>query len=90
MEVGACGIACEVCAAFNNGACPGCVAGNGESALARLDAQRERLGSSCPILECAFGNRVGYCLRDCDKFPCEILYQGFPYSHDFLNIFKRV
>ena len=90
MKIGACGIACEVCGYFTKGMCEGCVAGNGEDALERLDAQKKKLGFSCPVLECAFGSKVGYCLKDCEKFPCDVLYQGIPYSKGFLDIFKKV
>jgi len=89
MEIGACGIACGVCGFFTKGMCPGCVAGNDEGASDKLDTQKKNLGFTCPVLECAFSSKVGYCLKDCDKFPCDVLYQGFPYSKEFLDIFKR-
>ena len=88
MNIGACGIACEVCAVFARGDCPGCVAGNDITASQKLDAQKEKLGFTCPVLECAVSSKVGYCLKDCGKFPCDVLYQGFPYSKEFLDIFK--
>lgn len=89
MRIGACGIACEVCAPFNSGGCPGCLAGNDKSAPQKLNEQKKKLGFSCPVLECAVNNKVGYCLKDCDRFPCDVLYRGFPYSTGFLDIFKR-
>jgi len=89
MEIGACGIACEVCSYFAKGACEGCVAGNDEAAAKKLDMQKSKLGFTCPVLECAFNNKVAYCPKDCDKFPCEVLYRGFPYSKGFLDIFKK-
>ena len=89
MRIGACGIACEVCSYFVKGACEGCVAGNDEGAAKKLDIQKSKLGFTCPVLECAFNSKVGYCLKDCDKFPCEVLYRGFPYSKGFLDIFKE-
>jgi len=89
MEIGACGIACGVCALFARGICPGCVAGNDAGVSEKLDAHKKKLGSICPVLKCAVANKVGYCLRDCDEFPCDVLYRGFPYSKRFLNIFKE-
>jgi len=67
MNIGACGIACEVCAVFARGDCPGCVAGNDDTASQKLDAQKEKLDWTCPVLECAINNRVGYCLKDCPQ-----------------------
>jgi hypothetical protein len=89
MKVGACGIACEVCGYFVRGMCEGCVAGNDEGAANKLEMQKSKLGFTCPVLECAFKKKIGYCLKDCDKFPCETLYKGFPYSKGFLDIFKK-
>ena len=89
MKIGACGIACEVCACFTRGGCEGCVAGNDEGAANILESQKAKLGVNCPVLECASTNKVGYCLKDCDKFPCEVLYRGAPYSAVFLDIFKQ-
>jgi hypothetical protein len=89
MKVGACGIACEVCGFLAQGKCEGCVPGNDKSASAKLDFQRKQFGFACPVLECAAKSRVGYCLKDCDKFPCDVLYRGFPYSKAYLDIFKR-
>lgn len=89
MEIGACGIACGVCGHFVEGRCEGCVAGNDEGVAKKLEIQRSKLGFVCPVLECAFGNKIAYCLKDCDKFPCEVLYRGFPYSKRFLGIFKE-
>ena len=89
MKIGACGIACEVCSYSVGGICEGCLAGDDEDAANKLEMQKAKLGFNCPVLECAFSNKVGYCLKDCDKFPCEVLYRGFPYSEGFLNIFKK-
>ena len=88
MKVGACGIACEVCGIFSKGECEGCVAGTDEGASVFLASLKEKLGFGCSVLECAINNNVAYCLKDCDKFPCDVLYQGFPYSKEFLDIFK--
>jgi len=89
MKIGACGIACDVCGHLAKGMCEGCVAGNDEGALMKANAQKKQFGFCCPVLECASSRKVGHCLKDCDKFPCELLYRGFPYSKGFLDIFKR-
>jgi hypothetical protein len=81
----ACGIACEVCKLKEM--CGGCVPGTDERAPARLE-QLKGMGLPCPVLECAIKNKVDYCLR-CDKFPCDVHYQGFPYSKNLLDVFKR-
>ena len=89
MNIGACGIACEVCSYLAKGMCDGCAPGNDEGASMKLDAQKKRFGLTCPVLECAYSSKVGHCLKDCDKFPCDLLYQGFPYGKAWLNLFKR-
>lgn len=85
----ACGVACEVCGVLAKGGCPidGCVAGNDPRAPERLEKLKAAVGESCAVLECAIKNKVDYCLR-CEKFPCEIHYQEYPYSRKFLDIFK--
>jgi len=89
MQIGACGIACEVCGYFIKGICSGCVAGTDENATKVLDTQKKELGYSCPVLECALTRKVDYCLKDCDEFPCDLLYRGLPYSQEFLDFFKK-
>jgi len=89
MKIGACGIACEVCGFLAKGVCEGCVAGNDEGASMKLDTQKKQFGFACPVLECNFSRKAGYCLKDCDSFPCDVLYRGFPYSKGFLDIFKK-
>ncbi len=90
MKIGACGIACEVCAYFVKGLCEGCVAGDDEGAAEVLEIQRQKLGSHCPVLECASRNKIGYCLKDCDEFPCEIMYRRSPYRGEFLDMFEDI
>jgi hypothetical protein len=88
--VGACGISCEVCRKNIDGTCIIGRCAPGSKALEKLAKQKETLGFTCPILECAFREKVEYCLRDCEKFPCEIYYEKeFPYSRSFLEIFKK-
>jgi hypothetical protein len=52
----------------------------------------------CPLLECAVERKVGYCLKDCEEFPCSKFETGFesvqgpgpyPFSTSFLNMFNR-
>jgi hypothetical protein len=88
MTIGACGIACEVCALYDQKKCPGCVPGTDENAPAKLKTLTE-MGFPCPVLRCAIDSQVAYCLS-CDKFPCEIHYRGVPYSKALLDIFKKM
>ena len=86
--VGVCGIACEKCRRLLNKTCiiGGC---SFEGAEEKLKKQREVLGFTCPILECAFRAGVSYCMQDCKNFPCEIYYRfEFPYSKKFLDVMK--
>ena len=89
MQIGACGIACELCGLFAKGACGGCTHGDDENAPLVLETQKRQFGMVCPVLECASSRKTGHCLKDCDEFPCDVLYRGFPYSKRFLDIFKR-
>ena len=89
MKIGACGIACEVCGFLAKGACEGCVAGSDEGASKKLDEQKKKFGMVCPVLECASSRKVGHCLKDCDEFPCDLLYRGYPYGKAWLNVFKK-
>ncbi len=85
MEIGACGIACGICRFRGMCAVGGCVAGTDKDAAKKLETQKSKLGFNCPVLECAFESKVDYCLKDCDRFPCEVHYRGFPYSKAFLS-----
>lgn len=59
----------------------------------KLEAQERLLGAPCPLLACARLNRVEYCMRDCDQFPCEnfngIGGSSYPYSEGFLAMQRR-
>ena len=56
----------------------------------KIAAQERLLGSPCPILACASENRVGYCSRDCEKFPCDTFKAGpYPYSQGYLSMQER-
>jgi hypothetical protein len=88
MSIAACGIACEVCALYDQKKCPGCAPGTDKEAPAKLKALTE-MGYPCPVLECAIKSQVAYCLS-CDKFPCDIHYRRGPYKKELLDIFKKL
>ena len=97
MAVAACGVSCDVCGLYVRGICGTCVAGTDERAQKKLDAQMQAIKMHCPILACAMDRNVGYCLKDCEEFPCTRFESGFesllgagpyPYSNSFLNMFK--
>jgi hypothetical protein len=55
-----------------------------------MAAQEALFGSPCPVLACAVKNRIGYCLRDCNRFPCEVFKEtGYPFSGAFLGMQER-
>ncbi len=86
---GACGIACEVCGFRSEEVClGGCVPGTDPKAPELAERFREPDGEGCPVLECAIKNKVDYCLR-CEKFPCNIHFQGLIYSKRMLDFFKE-
>jgi len=93
MSTGACGINCEACRLNQRGLCSSCGSGVSEQARLKLEAQQRLLGSPCPLLACARLNHIGYCLRDCDQFPCENFYADtitcYPFSSSYLNMQKR-
>jgi len=42
------------------------------------------------MLACAIENRVDYCPRDCDRFPCDQFKAGpYPFSQGYLNMQER-
>ena len=90
MPTGACGINCDVCKLNLLGTCSTCGSGSGLDAEKKLNAQKRLLGSTCPILACAKVNRVEYCMRDCNQFPCDNFSTGpYPFSQGFLNMQQR-
>ena len=93
MPTGACGISCDACRLHQRGLCSSCGSGTSRQARLKIEAQLRLLGSPCPILACARLNRIEYCLRDCDQFPCENFSSqgvaGYPYSENYLNMQKR-
>lgn len=97
MPVAACGISCDVCGLYVKGICGSCAAGTDERARKKLDEQFEVINMNCPILACAVERKVGYCLRDCEEFPCAKFESGlesllgpgpYPYSTKFLAMYK--
>ena len=93
MPTGACGIHCDACRLNHRGLCSSCGSGMSEQARLKIKAQERLLGAPCPILACARLNRIDYCLRECDQFPCENFSgdgaTGYPFSEGYLNMQKR-
>ncbi len=90
MPTGACGINCDTCKLCLLGSCSSCGPGTSREAERKLEVQQRLLGGTCPILNCARMNRVSYCLRDCNAFPCENFSRGpYPFSEGFLNMQAR-
>ena len=90
MATGVCGIDCDVCRLNVLGICSTCGPGKSKDAQKKITAQNRIVGAPCPILACAVKNHVDYCLRDCDKFPCDEFGTGpYPFSQRFLNMQKR-
>ncbi|MFH1624975.1 MAG: DUF3786 domain-containing protein, partial [Pseudomonadota bacterium] len=55
-----------------------------------MAAQERILGQPCPVLACAVENRVEYCPRDCNRFPCTLFRAGpYPFSHGYLDMQER-
>jgi len=90
MPTAACGINCDVCKLNLLGTCSSCGPGKSLQAEKKLAAQQRLLGGTCSILACANMNRIDYCMRDCNQFPCENFSTGlYPYSQGFLNMQRR-
>ena len=90
MPTGACGINCDVCKLNLLGTCSSCGSGTSAAAEKKLTAQQRLLGGPCAILACAELNRVEYCMRDCNQFPCDNFHTGpYPFSQGFLNMQQR-
>jgi len=71
MPTAACGINCDVCQLNVLEVCSSCGSGKSREGQAKAEAQKRLFGQSCAILTCAILNRIEYCLRDCQFFPCE-------------------
>lgn len=90
MPTGACGINCDVCRLNLLGICSTCGPGKSQEAQKKIAAQLRILSATCPILACASDNRVDYCPKDCDRFPCDAFRAGpYPFSQTYLNMQER-
>jgi len=90
MPTAACGINCDVCKLNLLGTCSSCGPGTSRQAEKKLEAQQRLLGAACSILACANMNRIQYCMRDCNQFPCDNFSTGpYPFSQGYLNMQKR-
>lgn len=90
MPTAACGINCDVCRLNLLGVCSTCGSGKDANGRKKLAAQERILGQPCPILACATEKAIEYCLRDCDRFPCDAFRSGpYPFSQGFLNMQDR-
>jgi hypothetical protein len=90
MTTGACGIDCTVCRLHVRGVCSTCGAGTSMAGREKLAAQQRLFGTACPMLACAVERKVGYCLRDCDDFPCEVFTRSdYPYSEGWMSMQSR-
>jgi len=76
MLTGACGISCDPgCGLYSKKICKGC--------------NREFVDLvPCPILKCAVDKDIEFCSRDCEKFPCDIFQQQYPYSEAYIRMFE--
>ena len=90
MSTGACGINCDVCRLNVLGICSTCGPGRSQEAQKKVAAQERILGAPCHILACATKKRVDYCLRDCERFPCDEFRIGpYPLSQGYMNMQER-
>ena len=90
MPTGACGVQCDVCRLHRMGICSTCGAGTSSEGQDKLAAQKALFGSPCPVLACAVKRHVGYCLRDCNRFPCEVFRESeYPFAGAFLDMQER-
>jgi hypothetical protein len=90
VATGACGINCDVCRLNVLGICTTCGPGRSQEAQKKVAAQERILGAPCPTLACAIKKRIGYCLRDCERFPCDEFRIGpYPFSQEYMNMQER-
>jgi hypothetical protein len=90
VPTGACGIDCDVCKLCLLGTCSSCGHGLSLEAEKKLAVQQKLFGSTCAILACAKMNRIRYCLRDCNQFPCDNFSAGpYPFSQAYLQMQQR-
>jgi hypothetical protein len=90
LPTGACGINCDICKLKLLGTCSSCGPGLSLEAEKKLAVQQKLFGSTCAILACAKMNRIQYCLRDCNQFPCDNFTAGpYPFSQAYLQMQQR-
>lgn len=90
MGTAACGIDCGVCRLHVAGLCSTCGSGISDAGRQKLEAQKRLFGQACAVLECAIENKIAFCMRDCDRFPCEQFSSGsYPFSPEFLAMQER-
>lgn len=87
---GVCGINCLTCKLSNLGLCTPCGGGKTAQATKKLGAQLKSFGGYCPILKCAVDRGIGFCMRDCEKFPCtHFKERNYPFGQGFLEMQER-
>ena len=94
VYIAACGICCSVCGLFVKGICLPCGSGlreDEEVVQKKMEEQRKYLGRVCRKLACVVEKGIGYCMRDCEEFPCDIYVKPdfSPYSKRFIEMFRR-
>lgn len=88
MNVGVCGICCDVCGLKDR--CMPCASAQSKQAELKMEKQRELLGNACPFLVCCKEKGFEHCSRDCEDFPCDKYRSGpYPYSEGFINMYCR-
>jgi hypothetical protein len=89
MQVGACGICCDVCVLKTKEICQGCTAGNTPEAKKKVEFLK-KIGVLCPVLECATKNNIAFCSKDCKEFPCKVFEETeFPFSKKFIQMIRN-
>jgi len=94
VYIGACGISCSACWLFIEGLCLPCCSGlkeDEEIARRKMEGQMKRMGHVCRKLTCVVEKRIGYCMRDCQEFPCDkyVKPDFSPYSKRFIDMHIR-
>jgi len=90
IHIAACGICCSTCGLYRKGICLPCGSGlkkDEEVVKKKMEEQMRNMGRLCPRLQCAIEKKIGYCMSDCQEFPCKFYERG-PYSERFLTMYK--
>jgi len=92
IHIAACGICCSACGLYLKGICLPCGSGlkkDKEVIKRKMEEQMRNLGHICSKLKCVIGKGIGYCMRDCQEFPCKFYEEHlFPYSERFLKMYR--